>query len=236
MSVPTGAFSASFYATIGDVPSQADATVTATFAGTTVSKVLTAVPNVVTSVIVAPTATLGGSLTLVRGTVTVAATPVSDLVVSLSSDSPCATPANSTVTIPAGRAAAYFTVISHDVSASAVANLSASRMGTSRSAALTVNPITLTGFTISPGTVKGGSITVVKGTVTLSVAPATDFVVSLSSDTPAAASVPASVTVRAGARTAQFAITTYAVPSTIAVPIHATFHGTTLSVTLNVTH
>lgn len=79
----------------------------------------------------------------------------------------------------------------------------------------------VSGLTIKPASVTGGAKAT--GTVTLSgPAPGTGAVVTLTSDTPSAASVPASVTVPAGATTATFSITTYPLPSSAAVKVGIT--------------
>ncbi|MDN3352408.1 hypothetical protein [Actinomadura sp. DC4] len=66
---------------------------------------------------------------------------------------------------------------------------------------------TLASLTISPHTVDGG--TPAQGALTLTAAAADDTVVSLSSTDTTAATVPASVTIPAGATTATFAVTTF---------------------------
>jgi NAD dependent epimerase/dehydratase family enzyme len=82
----------------------------------------------------------------------------------------------------------------------------------------------LADLTISQRTAQGG--TPVKGTVTLSVAVADDTVVLLSSTDTNVLTVPASVTVPAGATTATFTITTrfFAGPAAFAC-VHATAVG-----------
>ena len=79
----------------------------------------------------------------------------------------------------------------------------------------------------------GGAATT--GTVTLATAaPVGGTIVTLSSQVPAAASVPSSVTIQAGTRSATFPITTSAVTSTTAFSINATFGATVLKNTLAV--
>ena len=73
-------------------------------------------------------------------------------------------------------------------------------------------PAALSAVTVNPTQVVGG--TPVTGTVRLTAAaPSGGFVVALSSDDPAAATVPASVTVPAGATSANFPITPFVVPN-----------------------
>ena len=76
--------------------------------------------------------------------------------------------------------------------------------------------------------------TAVTGTVTLDgPAPAGGAVVQLS-DNSAAASVPASVTIAAGATSATFSVGTSAVAASTSVTISASYGGATLSVSLTV--
>jgi hypothetical protein len=92
-------------------------------------------------------------------------------------------------------------------------------------------PAKLSAVSLSPTSVTGGQPST--GTVTLSAAaPAGGFAVSLACANPAFASVPSAVTVAAGATTAPFPVTTYAVSSRQTVAISATSGSTTKSATL----
>ena len=108
-------------------------------------------------------------------------------------------------------------------------------VGCTRSADLVVHPNlpTLTGFSVSPTSVPGG--TPATGTVTLgSPAPAGGVAVSLSSSLPGSASVPDSVTVPAGATSASFTVTTFPVDNTTA-QLTATLGETILFAPLGIT-
>lgn len=92
----------------------------------------------------------------------------------------------------------------------------------------------LSTLTLSPASVTGGNAS--QGTVTLSApAPAGGALVSLSSSNTAAATVPASVNVPAGATSAGFTVTTRAVAATTAVTVSATYGGVTRTASLGVT-
>lgn len=92
----------------------------------------------------------------------------------------------------------------------------------------------LSAVAVNPSTVVGGNGST--GTATLTAgAPAGDAVVSLSSSNPAAAAVPASVTVAAGATSATFAVTTTPVGADTPVTITATHNGVSRTTTLTVT-
>ena len=91
---------------------------------------------------------------------------------------------------------------------------------------------TLSSVSVSPTTIAGGGS--VQGTVTFSSAPSSAANVALSSNS-AAATVPTTVTVNAGATSVNFTVDTSAVGAATAVTITATFSGTTVSTTLTVT-
>src|SRR4029077_21102431 len=109
------------------------------------------------------------------------------------------------VTVPAGATSATFRVDTYKVSVPMVGSIRATYGGVTQTGVLTVTPSaasTLTGLSINPATVVGGNSTT--GTVTLSAAaPSGGMVVTLS-DNSASATVPASVTVPAGASSATF--------------------------------
>jgi hypothetical protein len=93
---------------------------------------------------------------------------------------------------------------------------------------------TLTTVSVNPTSVVGGQGST--GTATLSgPAPTGGAVVTLSSANSAVASVPASVTVAAGATSASFGVTTSTVASTTLVGINGSYSGVTKTATLTVT-
>src|SRR6267143_21779 len=87
------------------------------------------------------------------------------------------------------------------------------------------------GFSVSPTTVVGGDTA--QGMVTLAnAAPAVGLSVPLSSSNPAAAAIPASVTVPAGGFSASFPVTTATVSARTMVTLSANINGTSRSATL----
>ena len=97
---------------------------------------------------------------------------------------------------------------------------------------LSAAPFTPAGLSLYPATVTGGSSSL--GTVTLSsYAPPGGVVVTLSSDTPAV-TVPASVTVPGGQRSATFPVSTTDVNAATTATISATAGGVTQTATLTV--
>ena len=92
-------------------------------------------------------------------------------------------------------------------------------------------PLTLSSLTLASSSVVGGNS--VQGVVTLSAVAPSATVVNLASNN-AAASVPASVTVLAGASSASFIVNTTAVNATTSATISGTFGGVTRSATLTI--
>lgn len=183
---------------------------------------------------VSPTSVAGG--TAAQGTVTLsAAAPSGGALVTLSSSNTVASvPAS--VTIPAGATSATFAVTTTSVSASTSSTLTATWGGVSRTATLTVNApqaaAALSALALNPTTVTGGASS--QGTVTLTAAAPSGGAVATLSSSNTAASVPASVTVPAGATSAAFTVSTTAVSASTAVTISGSFGGVTRSATLTV--
>jgi LmbE family N-acetylglucosaminyl deacetylase/lysophospholipase L1-like esterase len=97
-----------------------------------------------------------------------------------------------------------------------------------------VGPLTASALTVTPSSVVGGTSS--QGTVMLNgAAPAGGAIVSLASSAPSVATVPASVTVAAGAASATFLVTTSAVTASTGVTISASYGGATPTAPLTVT-
>jgi hypothetical protein len=227
VTVLAGATTANFAVTSSGVASTTTATITASG---TQTATLTINPAALSSVAVNPTSVTGGTSS--TGTVTLTGlAPVGGTVVTLSSNSGSATvPVN--VTVLAGASTANFTVITNPVAATATPTITATLSGVQKTAGLTINPPVVSTVSMNPASVNGGTSST--GTVTLnSPAPIGGIVVTLS-DNNAAATTPASVTVLAGATTANFTVTTIAIGTTASVTITATLNGTaTATLTVN---
>jgi len=141
-----------------------------------------------------------------------------------------------TVTVATGATAATFAIATSPVSIQTVTSLTATYNGVEKTATFTVNPavsapVTLAALTLAQRSVIGG--TPVSATVTLSApAPAAGTVVTLSSMNSAVASVPASVTVPAGATSRTFTIKTSPTRRTLSTKISASYAGVTRTATL----
>ncbi|HYE15964.1 MAG TPA: hypothetical protein VD968_16090, partial [Pyrinomonadaceae bacterium] len=109
--------------------------------------------------------------------------------------------------------------------------IEASSGGATVSQTLTLRPLRPTSLAFSPSRLKGGGVSV--GTVTLecSAAPG-DILVTLEATAPGAASVPPSMVVPAGSKSATFSVTTKAVTSSRTVTVKATTGGVSVSASL----
>lgn len=184
-------------------------------------------PAVSSVVVTAVTIGIGGTA---QGTVTVAAASPTAATVALTSSNAAVATVPSSVAIPAGSSTATFTVTGVAAGTAAVtASLNGSTM---QSSMLTVASVAVTSLSLSASSVVGGvSVT---GTVGLSApAPAGGAVVTLSAGDPL--SVPASVTVPAGASSATFRVSTRLVGGTIPGTVTAAYGGSSASAALSVT-
>lgn len=185
-----------------------------------------------TGVAVNPATVTGG--TAATGTVTLSGSaPAGGVVVTLASNNTNAATVPASVTVAAGSTTATFAVTTRAVAASAGVTITASYFGVNKTAALTVQASALSALTVSPTSLTGGSSST--GTVTLnSPAAPGGAVVSLSNSNTNAATIPASVTVAAGSKTATFTIVTKAVITNTVVSITAASGGVSRSASLTV--
>lgn len=167
----------------------------------------------------------GGSAT---ATVTFsAAAPAGGLTVALSSSSPAATvPAS--IQLPEGVATASFSISTKSVTATTTAIITASLNGGTASSTLTVVPPpvtttpTLKEVSVSPKTITASSYDIQGEVILNGYAPAGGCTVNLSSSSPTALSVPASVTIPAGGQKGAFRLTRGTVKQSKTVQITAT--------------
>ena len=241
VTVPADDVAVLFPVTTSSVTATTAVTITASFGGNVQSIRLNVSPSqagpVLAGLTVTPTAVAG--LTTATATVTLSApAPAGGAAVYFTHTSLAVSQdlLGINVIVPAGATSASFTVGTYKVSATMVAGLSATYGGVTQTTMLTVNPTsapTLSGLSLNPASVTGGTSST--ATVTLSApAPSGGIVVTLASNNTTAATVPASVTVAAGATSANFTVTTKAVTTSTAVAISATTGGVTRSATLTV--
>lgn len=152
-----------------------------------------------------PSSVTGGQTA--HGTVVLtAAAPAQGIVIDLATDD-AAVAVPATVKVAGGATSAAFTVTTLPVGAITTAMITGKHDGASKSVGLAVKPPALSSLTLNPTAVPGGSNST--GTVRLDGnAPLGGIGVTLSSDKPNRASVPASVTIAAGRDSATFAVNT----------------------------
>jgi hypothetical protein len=151
LQIPSGGTIGSANFTTAAVSTPTQVTIRATFGGSTQSAVLNVTPPAataptLTAITLNPTTVTGGGSA--QGTVTLSAPASAATTVSLSSSSAIASvPAS--VNIPAGSSSASFSVGTTSVASQASVTISAVLGGTTRSAALTINPATTTADTVA---------------------------------------------------------------------------------------
>ncbi len=231
VTVAAGQTSATFTATTTGVDTPTPASLSAALAGKSLSATLTINPAALASLSLNPSSVAGGSPS--TGTVTLngPAGP-NGTTVSLASNSASAVVPKSVV-FAAGQTTANFSITTSPVDTVTTAAIQATLGSVTKSANLTITSATLTGISISPTSVLGGSTAT--GTVTLSgKAGPSGATVQLGSSIPAA-TVPASVMVPAGASSATFSVSTTPVSGTATASITAKLGAISQSVTLTIT-
>ena len=198
-----------------------NAATTATIKAGGKSTSLSITPASLSSVSLSPATVSGGTASI--GTVTLTGPAGSSgSVVSLASSNSTSSP-DASVTVPSGSQTATFTVTTKGVTSQTTSTITATLGGVTKSATLTITPATVSSLTFSPSSVFGGNSSV--GTVSLSgVAPTGGLIVKLSSSV-TIATVPASVTILAGASSATFAVKTSPVSSQKTATISANLNG-----------
>ncbi len=232
VAVAAGATTASFTATAGTVTANQTVTVTASLNGGAVTATVTVTPLVkVTGMQCTPGTVNSGSSSSCTVTLSQAA-PAGGSTVAVSSNNAALTvPAS--VTVAAGFTTASFTAAAGTVAANQTATVTASLNGSTAVATVTITAVTVTSLQCTPGTVNSGSSS--SCTVTLSqAAPAGGAAVAVSSNS-AALTVPASVTVAAGATTASFTATAGTVTANQTATVTASLSGSTVVATVTIT-
>jgi hypothetical protein len=233
-----GSSNAGFFIETHPVSADTTVTISAALGAITLTRQLTvrATPSAssVTSFFLDPFEVTGGNASI--GTVVLnGMAPSGGAVVTLVSSNSTVASMPASVTVPAGSDRVSFSVQTSAVATSTTVTLNANFGGwaaTSLIVSPASAPVTLTSLTLNPTSVAGGSTST--GTVSLSAAaPAGGTVVTLSSNI-AAASVPASVAVPAGATSATFTIGTTAVSASTTATITGTLNGTSQSASLTI--
>jgi hypothetical protein len=232
VTVAANGTSAAFSVTPAKVSAATSVTITATYRGVSKAAILTVNPLALSSLLLSPTAITGGMNSAATVTLNGAA-PAGGTVVKLTSSNTSAASIPASVTVAAGATSAKFTVSSKAVTAASSVTITATYNGTGKTAALTVNPTALSSVAVSPSTVKGGTTSTGKVTLT-GPAPSAGVVVTLASSNAGVATVPASVAVPANATTASFTISTKSVTASTSVTITGAYNGASKTATLTV--
>ena len=229
--VPAAATFADFPITSVPVAAATTVTFSATLSGVTKTDSMIVKPPVISSVAIVPSAVYGG--TGATGTVTLnGAAPAGGMVVALA-DNSAATSIPGTVSVAAGSTTGTFAVGTIPVTADTTVTFTATLNAVVRTDTLLVRTPVLTGLTVAPTSVIGGTPST--GTVTISSpAPVGGTAVTLSSTVPTAAKGPSSVTVPAGATTVNFAVTSKPVLATVTVTLSGTRGAVTKTAGLKV--
>ncbi len=231
MTVPPGAATAQFTFTSTAVTATTSVQITATYAGLSRSVTVSVIPAALNSVTFATPSIPGGSTQTTNRVTLTGPAPAGGLTVALTTTTPAITPA-STVTVPEGATSANFSLTAAAVQSSTPVSITARAGSVAKTAAATVLPPSLTSLYI-PATLTGGTGS--QGTVYLSgIAGAAGVSITLASSNSALASVPATVTVPAGATSAAFSFTTTPVGSISVVSFSAVQGGVTKSTSLTI--
>ncbi len=227
LALPAGATTGTFYAQAANVLTNGTANITATYNTDVKTAAMSVTAPVLTGITVNPATVVVGQPTQITVTLDgIAGTGGVAVAVTSSNTNIMADPG--TVTVPAGSSSV---TVASPVTVSTLANpvpndtaltLTATLGGATPTAIVTVRPL-ITGVAISPNAAKGGNTPLPVGTVTLAQgAPAGGATVALTSSNTAVATVPASITIPAGATTGTFTVTTFAVASDATTVITAT--------------
>ena len=224
VTIPSGQTTATFTINSSPVPSDTTVTITANIGASKTTSSLRLILPALTSLTLNTASLVGGNPTTGLVTLNGLASPGGIVVTLSSNNSSAVVPA--TITIPGGSATATFPVTTSGVNSSQSATVSAQLATIIKTATLTILPASLSSVTVSPSSVVGGSPTTVMGTVSLTgqAGPA-GVMIKLSSSALSAATVPASITIAAGASIGQFPVTTLQV-TTVAKPILTAGLGT----------
>lgn len=225
VTIPAGQTSGTFSISTSATASSQTVAITAVCYGIAKSANLTVTPPALSALTLqASTFASGATYSSNRVTLTGPA-PSGGVVVALTNPDTTALTVPASVTVPAGATERTFTITAGYPSTSTQVTLTATYAGVNRTATVTVQPISLTGITVSPTSLKSGTSSAASSVTLGAAAGGGGIVVNLSSSNPSAASVPASVTVPAGATSANFTISAGAVSASTPVTITASFGG-----------
>jgi len=222
-----------FTVTTSAVAAASTVTISATYNTVTKTANLTVNPVALLSVTLSPTSVVGGASTTLNKVTLNGAAPAGGVVVNLSSSDPSVTVPPSATVAAGATSSPVFTITTSAVAATKTITISAIYNSVTKTANLTVNPVALLSVTLLPASVAGGTATTLNRVALNGPAPGS-MVVNLSSSDPGV-TMPASVTVAAGATVSPyFTVTTSFVAAPLTVTISATYNGVTKTANLTV--
>jgi hypothetical protein len=234
VTVPAGASSASFPVQARDVAAPTELEVIARYGGEHRIARLYIVPRYRVSLALASPAVTGGRLAV--GIITLNAPALrSGLSLTVASGNPALASTPSTVFLGSGSSRSSFVIATSPVETPTSVEIRVTLPGEvgSAAAALTVLPPPLSAVRLDPKSLPGGGTA--EGTILFNPpAPEGGAVVRLATDNPAAATVPPSVRVPAGASSVTFRVTTYRVATATPVTVRATWAGIARTAVLTV--
>ncbi len=233
--IPAGSRTATFSITASPSEAYTNVTITATLNGGSRQANLNVTPPpypLLYYVTLNPATAIGGTTTTGNQAV-LNTSAASATTVTLTSSNPTVASVPASIVVPAGATTQSFPIVTQQVTASQNVFIIASAGGVSSASTLTVNPLTLSSLTLAQSSVTGAS-TVTGNTVTIAAAVGSNTTVTLASSNTAAATVPASVVVPAGATSATFSITTASVAAAQTATITASLNGSSRTANLTV--
>ncbi len=234
VTVASGRSTANFNMTVNSVTVNTAVTLTAAGGGVTKTRAITVTPANLAPLAFTPTSFTGGKTT--KGTVSLyQVAPSGGAAVTLTSSAPGVLPVPASVTVPAGSKSVSFTLTSVSGQPTTSVTVSATYLGATRTAKLTVNagPVVVTKVTLSPNPV--GSQSVVTATVELSgAAPAGGTSVAITTTNSTVFPIGGTVTVPAGLSKLVLTRTTGTVSATTNITVGATANGVSVNSTLTV--
>ncbi len=206
--IPAGGKAKTFTVTTVGTTTVQNGAVTASYNGSTMAAALTVRPSALTSFTLSAATVPEGSSVTAKLTLDGAAPPAGAVVTLSDTLTSADTPAS--VTIPSGSSSKTFLIPTRTVTAAQTGSVKAVYAGVTKSAPLTIRLVEVAGLILTPEEVVGGNAA--QGVVVLEAKTPKNISVTLAENV-ASAAVPASVVVRAGSKSAAFALTTTAVAS-----------------------
>jgi hypothetical protein len=235
VTIAAGANSATWQITTNAVSTTTPVTISATLGSTTLKASFTVAPSVPISVTFAPSSVTGGGTS--TGQVTFPGPVTADTTVTLIVLSGGAAVASipPTVTVSANNSSVTFPVVAAAVTTTTTVQVQANANGGSAEGNLSVVPPAAPASLMYSATpLLGGDKTTGKVIVASAVTAPTIVTLTVVSGANAIASIPATVTIPAGATSATFSITTASVSTSTAVQISASTNTGTATATLTV--